>query len=91
MTHTARMEHNSERLAVSPREAAEMIGVSLRTIQNYIKAKQLPARKLGRRTVVEVSQLKAFIRSDRASAGAAGAPRPDSEQSKGIIPASEER
>jgi excisionase family DNA binding protein len=62
------MRQQIEKLAVSPREAADLIGVSLRTIQNYIRAKQLPARKLGRRTVVEVCHLRAFLRADRDSA-----------------------
>ena len=43
---------NTPKLAVSPSEAARMIGVSLRTLQNYIRVKQLPVRKIGRRTVV---------------------------------------
>ena len=60
------MKHSVEKLAVNAREAAEIIGVSLRTIQNYIRAKQLPARKIGRRTLIEVEELKEFIRADRA-------------------------
>ena len=62
------MRQQIEKLAVSLNEAAAMLSVSLRTIQNYIRAKQLPARKLGRRTVVEVCHLRAFLRADRDSA-----------------------
>ncbi|PYX66693.1 MAG: hypothetical protein DMG74_03195 [Acidobacteria bacterium] len=62
------MKKQIERLAVTTSEAAEMIGVSLRTIQNYIRGKQLRARKIGGRTVVEVCHLKAFLGVDRASA-----------------------
>ena len=56
-----------ERLAVDIREAAQMLSVSPRTIQNYIHAKMLPARKIGRRTVIPVRSLEAFLRSDQAS------------------------
>jgi len=67
----ARMRQRFEPLAVSPSEAAEMIGVSIRTIQNYIRANQLPARKVGRRTIIEVRHLRTFLEADRASDGVA--------------------
>jgi excisionase family DNA binding protein len=57
-----------EKLAVRPPEAAELVGVSLRTIQNYIRDGQLPARKIGRRTVIEMRHLRAFLEEDRACA-----------------------
>jgi hypothetical protein len=44
-----------------------MLSVSPRTIQNYIQAKILPARKIGRRTVVAVRALENFLRSDQPS------------------------
>jgi excisionase family DNA binding protein len=62
------MKQRIDQLAVSPREAVDLVGVSLRTIQNYIRAKQLPARKIGRRTVVELRHLREFLRTDRGSA-----------------------
>jgi excisionase family DNA binding protein len=55
------------KLAVSTREAAQMLSVSPRTIQNYISAKLLAARKIGRRTVIPVRALEAFLRTDHAS------------------------
>jgi len=55
------------KLAVSIREAAQMLSVSPRTIQNYIAAKLLPARKIGRRTVIPVRALEVFLRTDHAS------------------------
>ena len=64
----ARMETNKSKLAVSVREAAEMLSVSPRSIQNYVAAKLLQARKIGRRTVIPVSALEAFIRHDQPSA-----------------------
>jgi excisionase family DNA binding protein len=55
------------RLAVSIREAAAMLSISARSVQNYIREKRLPARKIGRRTVILVSALEAFLRRDHAS------------------------
>jgi excisionase family DNA binding protein len=56
----------TQKLAVSVREAAAMLSISPRSVQNYITAKLLPARKIGRRTVIPVRALEAFLRSDRA-------------------------
>jgi len=55
------------KLAVSVREAAAMLSVSPRSVQNYIRAKTLPARKIGRRTVIPVRALEVFLRSDQPS------------------------
>ena len=60
------MELN-EKLAVSVREAAMLLSVSARTIQNYISEKIIPARKIGRRTVVPMRALENFLRADRPS------------------------
>jgi excisionase family DNA binding protein len=61
------MIEKTEKLAVDTREAARLLSVSPRTIQNFISAKLLPARKIGRRTVIPVRALEAFLRSDHAS------------------------
>ena len=42
-----------------------MLSVSPRTVQNYIRAKVLPCRKIGRRTVILVRALEIFLRADR--------------------------
>lgn len=55
-----------DKLSVSIREAATMLSVS-RTIQNYIQARVLPGRKIGRRTVIPVRALELFVRNDHAS------------------------
>jgi excisionase family DNA binding protein len=55
------------KLAVSIREASAMLSVSPRTIQNYIRAKIIPARKIGRRTVIPVRALENFLRHDHSS------------------------
>jgi excisionase family DNA binding protein len=57
----------TQKLAVSVREAAHMLGVSPRTIQNYITIKLIPARKIGRRTVIPVRALENFLRIDHPS------------------------
>jgi len=57
----------TNKLAVSVRDAAAMLGISPRSVQNYIHAKLLPARKIGRRTVIPVRALEAFLRSDQPS------------------------
>jgi excisionase family DNA binding protein len=59
----------TNKIAVSVREAASMLSISPRTIQNYIRVKTLPARKIGRRTVICVRALEAFLRTDQASPG----------------------
>lgn len=61
------MTTNLGKLAVDIREAAQMLSVSPRTIQNYIRAKMLPARKIGRRTVISVRALEIFLRTDHPS------------------------
>jgi excisionase family DNA binding protein len=53
-----------ERLAVSIEQAAEMIGVCGKTVRNLIASKELPSRKIGRRRVVRVRDLEAFLRGD---------------------------
>jgi hypothetical protein len=61
------MIEQEQRLAVDIRQAARMLSVSPRTIQNYISVKLLPIRKIGRRTVIPMRALEAFLRSDHAS------------------------
>jgi excisionase family DNA binding protein len=63
------MEAPTQRLAVSTRDAARMLSVSRRTIQSYITTKVLRARKIGRRTVIPVTELEAFLRTDHEPPG----------------------
>jgi excisionase family DNA binding protein len=55
------------KLLVTKRDCAMALSVSIRTIENYIRRKELPARKIGRRTLVPYSALEAFARRDHAS------------------------
>ncbi len=67
MREVKSMDSKTERLAVGIRCAAEMLSVSPRTIQNYLRLKILPARKIGRRTVISVRALEIFLRTDHPS------------------------
>jgi excisionase family DNA binding protein len=61
------MDTKTAKLAVDIREAAQMLSVSPRTIQNYVRTKALNCRKIGRRTVIPVAALEAFLRRDHTS------------------------
>lgn len=57
----------NRKLAVSTGEAASMLSLSLRSIQNLIALKRIPARKVGRRTLILVRDLDEFLRKDQPS------------------------
>jgi excisionase family DNA binding protein len=59
----------ANKLLFSQKEAALILGVSLRTIQNLIFAKQLPIRRIGRRVLVHRKDLEAFARRDHSFKG----------------------
>jgi excisionase family DNA binding protein len=51
-----------ERLAVTPTQAAELLGVCRRTIHNLIHERKLKARKAGHRTtLIEVASLRGYF------------------------------
>lgn len=51
-------------LAVSISEAARRLGISVRTIATLVASKELGSRKIGRRRVIPVAALEAFLRKD---------------------------
>jgi excisionase family DNA binding protein len=55
------------KILVSKREAAFVLSLSVRTIENLISRKELVTRRVGRRTLIPVSSLEAFARRDHAS------------------------
>jgi hypothetical protein len=55
-------------LAVSKKEAAAMLSISMRSLENYLALKKIESRRIGRRRVVLISSLKRFLRADQASA-----------------------
>jgi excisionase family DNA binding protein len=68
------MHQRESRLAVGMAEAALRLGLSARTIANLIKRKELPSRKVGRRRIIPVAALEAFVVRDQpTSDGADGA------------------
>ena len=52
---------NENLLAVSVAEAGRRLSVCTRTIFGLIKAGKLPAKKIGRRTVIRVVDLESFL------------------------------
>jgi len=54
----------SQSFAVTKREAAQLLGVSLRTIDRLISLKELPVRRLGRRVLVPRTSLQTLLRTD---------------------------
>ncbi len=59
-------------LLVSKKEAATLLGVCLRTIDNLIGTRQLPCRRIGKRVLIPYSSLVAFARRDHLAAPAEG-------------------
>jgi excisionase family DNA binding protein len=49
-----------EPLALSPREAAQFLSISKRTLSRLIARRKIAARKDGPRTLVDVASLKAY-------------------------------
>ncbi|MFZ0821402.1 MAG: helix-turn-helix domain-containing protein [Candidatus Acidiferrales bacterium] len=63
-TNVATTEATSEPIAVNKLEAAQMLGVSLRTIERLIALKELQVRRLGRRVLILRTSLENFLRHD---------------------------
>jgi len=49
-------------------EAATMLNISLRTVDNLIAMKELPVRRIGRRVLIPRTALLSFIRPNRGKA-----------------------
>ncbi|MDA2912979.1 helix-turn-helix domain-containing protein [Acidobacteriia bacterium AH_259_A11_L15] len=54
-------------LAVDVSEAARRLGVSPRTVATLVARKELLSRRIGRRRVIPVASLEAFLRRDHAT------------------------
>lgn len=52
------------RLLVSKKEAAAALGCSVRLIELFIARKELPARKLRKRTLIPWASVQSFARRD---------------------------
>jgi excisionase family DNA binding protein len=53
-----------DKILCSKREAAEILGVSLRTIENLISRKMLVSRQIGRRRLIPYASLVQAARHD---------------------------
>jgi excisionase family DNA binding protein len=56
-----------QKLLLSKRDAALALSLSVRTVENLIRRKELTARRVGRRTLVLASSLATFARRDHDS------------------------
>lgn len=54
----------ASKLAYSKAESAILIGVSLRTIDNLIARKEITVRRVGRRVLIPVTSMTAFLLRD---------------------------
>lgn len=61
------------RVAVSVMEAARLLGIGRTKVYELLKSGELRSRKVGRRTVVSVASIRAFI-SDAEAEAPAGSP-----------------
>jgi len=62
--HKPSLQPITERLALSRREAATMLGISERSLDNWTKAGKLTARKIGSRVLYPVQSLQEFLNVD---------------------------
>jgi excisionase family DNA binding protein len=56
-------------LAVGVPEAARRLGLSPRTVATLVARRELPSRKVGRRRIIPVAALEAFIGRDHQIVG----------------------
>jgi excisionase family DNA binding protein len=54
----------TERLLISKKEAATMLGLSMRTLNTLIAMRELPVRRIGRRRLIERRSLEQFAHVD---------------------------
>lgn len=57
-----------QRLAVDANAAGTMIGISERFVRSLVQKNILRSRKIGRRRVILVSDIKKFLRADQPTA-----------------------
>jgi len=56
------MQNHEAVIAVGMTEAARRLGLSARTVATLVLRRELPSRKVGRRRIIPVAALEAFIR-----------------------------
>lgn len=63
-TETIVTEYARNPIAMTKQEAAQMLGVSLRTIDRLIALKELQVRRLGRRVLIPRAALESLMHRD---------------------------
>lgn len=58
------MHRDETVLAVGMVEAARRLGLSARTVATLVSRQELPSRKIGRRRIIPVTALEAFVQPD---------------------------
>jgi excisionase family DNA binding protein len=61
---SAKNNFDHQKLLVTKKEAAKMLSVSVRTIDTLVAQKQLTVRRIGRRVLIPLGALRAFVRKD---------------------------
>lgn len=61
------MHRDETILAVGIAEAARRLGLSARTVATLLLRQELPSRKVGRRRIIPVAALEAFLQRDHRS------------------------
>ena len=56
-----------QKVLYTKREAAQLLSISLRSLDYLIVSQQLPARRIGRRVLVHRDSIEQFARLDHAS------------------------
>lgn len=83
MPYPARMRiQQIEPLAVSPTQAALLLSLSKRKVQDLMSRGVIPFRKVGRRTLIPFSALKSFLRIDHPTAQGNQHGQPDSQEAR---------
>jgi excisionase family DNA binding protein len=54
-----------EPLLFSKKDTARVLSISVRTVSTLLATKQLPCRRIGRRTLIPASAVRAFARAGR--------------------------
>lgn len=52
------------RMALSPQEAAEALGIGLWTVQRLLREGRLPYRRAGKRILIPITALEAFLNGE---------------------------
>jgi excisionase family DNA binding protein len=62
----------AEKVLYTKREAAQLLSISLRSLDYLIVSQQLPTRRIGRRVLVHRESIDQFARTDHVSIHSSG-------------------